>query len=163
MFAQVVGCNTCWSPLFLPSPPEFILVHTLTFPIQPQVINEGMDYALLAEDETKAASCKASSWIWGWKEQILWSSGWWFTPCGTYWEVCWDGAGLGLVASLRRGFLPGIVRCKAPIAAFLAVVSLICSHLMRSLFSWRLYELHIFLSSCLPLKLEWRWCPGQVM
>lgn len=37
---------------FLPSPPEFILVHTL-IPIQPQVINEGLDCALLAENETK--------------------------------------------------------------------------------------------------------------
>lgn len=43
------------------------------------------------------------------------------------------GWSLGLVAALRRGFLPVIVRCQAPIAAFHAVVSLRCSHLMRSL------------------------------
>lgn len=63
VFGQVVWCNTCWSPL-LPSPPEFILVHALMFPMQPQVINEGLDCAL-AEDETQATSCKASSWTWG--------------------------------------------------------------------------------------------------
>lgn len=50
---------------FLPSPPDFILVHTLMFPMQPKVINEGLDCALLAEDETGATSCKASSRTWG--------------------------------------------------------------------------------------------------
>lgn len=50
---------------FLPCPPDFILVHALMFPMQPQVINEGLDCALLAEDEIGATSCKASSWMWG--------------------------------------------------------------------------------------------------